>query len=168
MICSLGLLGNTVIMVVLIRKKKTVFDYSILCLSLADGMFSLIMAAAISISISNHAVLVEEILRAILLGVDIYSINTVFLLTVFIPIQRFIAVLFPLKCRRILTKKKCIAVLISIWITSAILTPLALSNNLSTVWISYIHSFSCLVGGLRCCMLQLIRKNTSCLILQLS
>ena len=41
----LGLLGNTVLMVVLFRKKKTVFDYLILCLSLDDGMCSLVIAA---------------------------------------------------------------------------------------------------------------------------
>ena len=41
----LGFFANTVLMVVLFRKKKTVFDYLILCLSLDDGMCSLVIAA---------------------------------------------------------------------------------------------------------------------------
>ena len=140
----LGLFGNTVLMVVLLRKKKTVFEYSILCLSLADGIFSLAMATFGLILIIPQLEAIFSWLM-IISGVQLYTVIAVFLLSIFMAIQRFIAVLFPLKCRRILTKKRCIAVLISIWITSAILATLIGTMVLAWEWLGYIMASSCFV-----------------------
>ena len=116
----------------------------VLCLSLADGMCSLAMAASSFKLIFVQGMMEESWSNFLIAGVEIYDMIAVFLLTDFIAIQRFIAVLFPLKCRRILTKKTCIAVLISLCIISAILTTMLLFGLPRPKWLGYVPISTCL------------------------
>ena len=102
------------------KKKKTVFLTTIFSLGIADLLVSLVLAYSGLYFLCQELKIFAESQEffVIFLANLIFCQTSSFFHVLFISTERFMAVFYPLRFRRVFTRKKCIAVLAVIWIAS--------------------------------------------------
>ena len=107
-----------------IRGRRSPFNMTLLSLAIADLVVSLVGCCALILDVIHDNVI--KIQKNVKLLIDIAALTGIFLSlatsvlhVIFITIQRALSVLMPLQCKRILTRRRCIACLVTIWIISA-------------------------------------------------
>ena len=113
-LASIGLIANVIQMLFCINRKqyRTKFDISVISLSVADTISSVTLALKGLVEIFD-AVQFWDMVNATLSFSIICSIAH----TIFIAVQRLLAVIFPLKIRQIFRKGRFHALLAFMWIT---------------------------------------------------
>ena len=127
-ICGiLGLTANIAQSVLLYRKRKnkSLFDLSLSSLCVADIIVSLAFIAfglaqilILSKPLTLDSLKIYRLVSALFLNVINYSIFCSLFHVVFIALQRFMVVFFPLKFKVMATKMRCIIFLAVVWVAS--------------------------------------------------
>ena len=107
-----------------IRGRRSPFNMTLLSLAIADLVVSLVGCCALILDIIHDNIIkiqknVNVLINIAALTGIFLSLATSVLHVIFITIQRALSVLMPLQCKRILTRRRCIACLVAIWIISA-------------------------------------------------
>ena len=122
----IGIVLNVIQLVLIIRGKKITlaFDLTILSLNIADllvAIASTLKSIYIYFTLTDVSTLERIVSTVIEVGID-FCIFSSFFHALFIAMQRFFAVLFPINFRISFTKRRCIAGLVAIWIFSILMT----------------------------------------------
>lgn len=127
-ISLIGIVMNVIQLILIIRQKKTklAFDLTILSLNIADllvAIGSTLKSIYICFYLTDVNAFKQTVSTIIEIGTD-FCVFSSFFHALFIAMQRFFAVFFPIKFRIYFTKHRCIAGLIAIWIFSILMTGL--------------------------------------------
>ena len=122
----IGIVLNVIQLFLIIHGKKITlaFDLTILSLNIADvlvAIASTLKSIYIYFTLTDVSTLERTVSTAIEIGID-FCIFSSFFHALFIAMQRFFAVFFPIKFRISFTKRRCIAGLVAIWIFSILMT----------------------------------------------
>lgn len=127
-ICGiLGLIANIAQSVLLYRKRKnkSLFDLSLSSLCVADitvslGFIAFGLANVLILSkpLTVESVKTYRIVSVFFSGVINYSLFCSLFHVLFIALQRFMVVFFPLKFKVMATKTRCIILLVVVWVVS--------------------------------------------------
>ena len=119
----IGFIQNVAQLLLLKRKKEwRIFDYTLVSLGasgfiaallfLLNGVILLLMAVDVDLGLSLAAYKCKHHAKFC------FALNCSFLHVLFIAAQRLVAVIFPLKAILIMTKTRCFALLVFIWVVS--------------------------------------------------
>ena len=131
-ICFIGLLGNALVIYVIAGNKnmKTVTNYLILNLSVADSLFLIVIPMAMTTSILKYWIFGEVLCKAYYILTCINQFTGAFTLTAMSG-DRFLAVCYPIAARGLRTTKNASVALAIIWIASLVfITPIMLYAGL--------------------------------------
>ena len=122
---SLGVIGFAlnIVQIVLIcrqKRKKSAFVLTILSLSLADGLSALaVLIYEIYWFLAVHRIILPSMqFLWIFLGTVIFSHTASFSHLIFIAVERFVAVFYPMRLAGMFSRKHCISGLIITWVLS--------------------------------------------------
>ena len=123
---SLGIIGLilNIVQITLIcrqKKKKSAFVLTILSLSFADGLSALaVLIYEIYWFLAVHRIILPSMLFLwVFLGTVIFSQTASFSHLIFIALERFVAVFYPMRLAGVFSRKHCISGLVIIWVSSA-------------------------------------------------
>ena len=107
------------------RKQNSTFEATLISLNIADIFSSLgFLVSGVYDLVAEEGPDESQVLKFVFLGagMSILSVISSFGHIVFIAVQRFVAVLYPLQITRIFTKRSCRVCLFCLWLLSALVT----------------------------------------------
>ena len=119
LICVIGMIGNWLVILVIIRytKMKTVTNMYILNLSIADGVFLLGLPMIMTTSLVRHWVFGAVLCKIYYISTGVNMFTGAFTLTV-MSADRFLAVCYPISSMRYRTPRYALVAIALTWMTS--------------------------------------------------
>ncbi len=148
----LGFIANTIQLVLICRAKNqnnSVFALAVLSLNIADLMTSFVILISGVVRLLRlfgifDLSLSKKMIYPLITALTFSLMSSIFHV-VFIAIQRLIAVVFPLKVKQILTKRRCYIILPSLWVTSIAIAIIAHINyKLAFTSLAYVGILICI------------------------
>ncbi len=120
-ITTLGIVANAFQIGCLCRKKKrTTFDFVVLSLSISDLLISMTFLSQYVFMLFPEKWLAFAFGKSFMFVTmpSVFSVFASFFHAIFIAVQRICAVAFPLRVKRLLSRRRCIIVILCIWTIS--------------------------------------------------